>query len=123
MITWGCKLLLYYVFCVENDMPTMKEINRYVKWKHADDWKNIAIELDFSVYKLEEIDFNHKDNQAKFHSMISYWTCGHVNYPTWKALELALTNVNRQKLRLYPVDDVYGMTTHLLYVYYIHLYN
>ena len=27
--------------------------------------------------------------------------------PTWKALEVALTNVNRAKLGLSPVDDLY----------------
>ena len=33
---------------------------------------------------------------------------------TWKTLEAALTNVNRAKLGLDPVDDVYGKLVYVL---------
>ena len=101
----------------------MKTINRYVTWKYADDWRDIGVELDLDDDVLFSIAFSHDDNKAKFQTMIIYWIKKSCVDATWKALEVALTNVNRRKLGLYPVDDVYGMIlTHLLYAYNIHLY-
>ena len=39
------------------------------------------------------------------------WIFNKVNI-TWRTLEVALTNVNRQKLNLVHVDDIYGMVTY-----------
>ena len=115
---------MYYV---ENVAPRMEDINRYVTWKYAVDWEDISLELNLDYNKIPSIDdymctrtggltqYGPKDNKAKFHDMISFWIKRGVD-ATWKALEVALTNVNRRKLGLYPVDDVYGMITHLLYV-------
>ena len=101
---------------IENDRPTVKNINRYVTWKYADDWQEIGSELDLHDDILNHT-YSHVDrnNKKKFHYMITSWIEGGVN-ATWRTLEVALTNVNRRKLGLYPVDDVYGMITHLLYV-------
>ena len=57
---------------------------------------------------------NHVHAPLRFHNMISGWIekKSTLTDVTWKALEVALTNVNRQKLSLDPVDDVYGMITH-----------
>ena len=93
----------------------MKNINRYVTWKYADNWRDIGLELDLDDNALFSIAFNHEDIKAKFQIMIIYWIERGVD-ATWKALEVALTNVNRRKLGLYPVDDVYGMITHLLHL-------
>ena len=108
---------------IENDRPTVKNINRYVTRKYADDWREIGLELDLHDHILNDT-YSHVDggNKQKFHHMITSWIEKGVN-ATWKALEVALTNVNRRKLGLYPVDDVYGMITHLLYVWKVHLYN
>ena len=51
------------------------------------------------------------NNRQKFFAMIKSWIMTDCD-PTWKALEVALTNVNRRKSGLDPVDDVYGMLTH-----------
>ena len=100
---------------IENDKPTVKNINRYVTWKYADDWREIGLELDLHDGILDSCSSVYGDSKKKFHRMITDWIEKGVN-TTWIALEVALTNVNRQKLGLYPVDDVYGMITHLLYV-------
>ena len=93
----------------------MKDINRYVARKYHYDWKNIGLELDLDYLQLNEIETAHIDNKAKFLDMISFWI-QRGGVATWKALEVALTNVKRQKLGLDPVDDVYGMITHLLHI-------
>ena len=98
------------LFCVENKVPTMKDINRYVKRKHAADWKDIGIELDLSLSALDIIERDHPlRSEESFIAMINLWIQS-TSDATWKALEVALTNINRQKLDLDPVDDVYGMT-------------
>ena len=124
---------MYYV---EDVAPRMKDINRYVTWKYAVDWEDISLELNLDYNKIPSADipeneeardivFLYEDgdyNKTNFHDMIRFWIKRGVD-ATWRALEVALTNVNRQKLGLDPVDDVYGMITHLLYVCKVHLYN
>ena len=104
-----------YICYVENVAPKMKDINRYIATKYHYDWKNIGLELDLDYHQLDVIEINHKDNKAKFLDMIRFWI-QRGGVATWKALEVALTNVKRQKLGLGPVDDVYGMITHLLHI-------
>ena len=78
--------------------------------KHAVDWKNIGIELGLQLCILNIIEKNHPLNcEACFLAMIEKWKELTSENATWSALEVALTNVNRQKLDLDPVDDVYGM--------------
>ena len=84
---------------------------RYVTWKQAGDWRKIGLELNFNHYMLDVIQANHGFDTARFYDMIMKWISIDCN-PTWKALELALTNVNRRKLGLHRVGEVYGMLTH-----------
>ena len=96
--------------CAENGRPTMKDINRYTK-KYAADWKDIGIELGLELSGLSIVKKNHpSDCVACFQEMIDIWLTSTVT-ATWKDVEVALTNVNRQKRDLDPVDDVYGMET------------
>ena len=97
--------------CIENKVPTMKDINRYVTRKHATDWKDIGIELGLKFNTLIIIEKDHPlQSETCFQFMINNWIQSNADNVTWKALQVALTNVNRQKLDLDPVDDVYGMT-------------
>ena len=98
------------LWSVENKVPKMRDINRYITRKHAADWKDIGIELDLSLSTLNIIEKDHPlKSEDSFIDMIDRWIQLTGNDATWKALEVALTNVNRQKLDLDPVDDVYGM--------------
>ena len=105
-----CTYVCMYICCAENKLPTMRDINRYTK-KYATNWKDIGIELGL---KLEDLAIIEKDHPLHcvscFQSMIDKWLNSTVD-ATWKDLEVALTNVNRQTLDLDPVDDVYGMET------------
>ena len=89
----------------------MKDV-LYVTREHANDWKEIGLELKLGSYMLDVIEVNYPyDNKKRFFAMIQRWLVTDCD-PTWKALEVALTNVNRKKSGLDPVDDVYGMLTH-----------
>ena len=100
--------------CAENVLPTMRDINRYVTSKHATDWKNVGIELGLELTILNTIEKDHPlQSEDCFQAMIDKWLRLTGDNATWKALEVALTNVNRQKLDLDPVDDVYGMNMHM----------
>ena len=94
----------------------MKDINRYVTSKHAVDWKKIGIELDLQPTSLSTIKGSDEDC---FQEMIGKWLLLIRDKATWKALEVAITNVERQKLSLDPVDDVYGMIKYIcMYILY-----
>ena len=96
----------------------MKDLNRYVR-KYAADWHDIGIELGLESYKLDIIKNDHPLNSiTSFQKMLDSWLKLNSDGATWRALEVAITNVNRAKLELDPVDDVYGKD-----MYYIVLSN
>ena len=93
----------------ESQRPEMKDINRYTK-SYADSWKDVGVELGLQFDRLGIIEKDYSsDCVACFQATINSWLKLTGDKATWKALEVALTNVNRQKLNLDPVDDVYGM--------------
>ena len=86
----------------------MKGLNRYVIRKHASDWYDIGLELGVNPVILNTIDGDHTyRNEDCFRKSLDKWLSLKPD-ATWKILEVALTNVNRAKLGLDPVDDVYG---------------
>ena len=104
----------------------MRDLNRYVTRRYATDWYDIGIELGL---ELDMLDIIKKDNPQQsvhcFQKTLDKWLKLNTD-ATWKTLEVALTNVNRAKLGLDPVDDVYGEDTRNSYrVYYTvsHLIN
>ena len=94
---------------IENVKPTMKDLNRYVIRKYASDWYDIGIELGL---ELDVLDVVKKDCPQEsvtcFQKTLDKWLKLNTDNVTWKTLEVALTNVNRAKLGLNPVNDVYG---------------
>jgi len=99
-------------FCVnlfvEDDTPNMKDLNRYVVRKYAAEWKDIGTELDIDIDMLNIIE---KDNpwqsEICFQKTLEKWLKGSTN-ATWRTLEVALTNVRRQKVDHGSIDYVYG---------------
>ena len=87
----------------------MRDLNRYVTRKYAADWEDVGIELGLD---LDVLDIIKKDNphqsETCFKKTLDKWLKLNTDDATWKTLEVALTNVNRAKLGLDPVDDLYG---------------
>ena len=87
----------------------MRDLNRYIAKKYASDWEDIGIELGL---KLDVLKIIAKDNPlqsiACLRETLDKWLELNTVDATWKTLEVILTNVNRAKLGLDPVDDVYG---------------
>ena len=95
-----------YVCCAESKVVTERDINRYVTTQHTVDWEDIGIELNLQSSVLNNIEKDHpQQNKKCFLAMIEKWKDLTHDKATWKALEFALTNVNRQKLGLNPIDD------------------
>ena len=87
----------------------MRDLNRYVTWKHSADWYNIGIELGLETTALDMIQDNyHQQNATCLQRTLDKWLQLNRDDTTWRTLEVALTNVKRAQLGLYPVDDVYG---------------
>ena len=93
----------------ENERPTIKDLNRFVIKKYATDWEDIGIELGLEFDVLKIINRDHPlQSIACLRETLDKWLTLNANDATWRTLEVALTNVNRAKLGLDPVDDVYG---------------
>ena len=85
----------------------MKDLNRYVIRKYATDWYDIGIELELAPDELDIIEKDHQQQSVQcFQKTLINWL--NTNDPSWKTLEVALTNVNRVKCGLDPVECVYG---------------
>ena len=99
----------------EDDTPSIRDLNRYVtKKRYATEWKDIGIELGLALDVLEIVKKDHhNESVACFQNTLDKWL-KLVPGATWKALEVALTNVRRQGLGLDPVDDVYGEDLYVL---------
>ena len=87
----------------------MRELNRYVLFRHSNKWKNIGIELDLEFDVIDEIEakYNH-DNMHCFQRALYMWLKKETPRPSWNTLEVAITNVNRTESGLHPVASVYG---------------
>ena len=94
------------VFFIEDDTPTMRDLNRYVTKKYAADWKDTGIELGLELDVLNVIEKDHPQGCVTcFQVTLDKWIKSTPN-ATWKTLEVALTNVRRQQPGLDPVDNV-----------------
>ena len=51
---------------------------------------------------------NPQQHVTCFQKILDKWLKLNIDDATWRTLEVALTNVNRAKLGLDPIDDVYG---------------
>ena len=100
-------LLYYHVGPVESDPPSMKDLNRHVTKKFATIWKDVGIELGLELSLLNAIEQDYEKVVTCFQNMLDKWL---KLFPgaTWKMLEVAITNVNRQELHLNPVENLYG---------------
>ena len=87
----------------------MRDLNLYVAWNFGDNWEDIGIELGFDLTSLRIIARdNNQQCVACLRKTLYIWLQLNTDDATWKTLETAITNVNRAKLGLKPVNDVYG---------------
>ena len=87
----------------------MRDLNRYVTKKYSPNWEDIGIELELDLDMLKVIAKNNpQQSNVCLREILDKWLKLNTDGATWKTLEVALTNVNRAKLGLDPVDDVYG---------------
>ena len=104
-----CCMYFTCLLFIESNRPAMIDLNRYVTSKYASDWYEIGIELGLDCCVLNIINRDHpQDSMACFRNTLDKWLQLNTDGVTWRTLEVALTNVNRAKLGLDPVDDVYG---------------
>ena len=63
--------------------------------------------MDLTILKITAKD-NHLQCVACLRDTLDKWLKLNTDDATWRTLEVALTNVNRAKLGLDPVNDVHG---------------
>ena len=94
----------------------MKDLNRYVTRKYATDWYDIGIELGLEHEVGIIMNDHHQQSVPCFQNTLDKWLKLNSDSATWRTLEVALTNVNRTKLGLDPVDDVYGKDVYCIFL-------
>ena len=91
-----------------HEMPSLRDLNRYVVHKFASEWEDIATELGLD----KEIAIIEKDNRRSIDCLKKTLLKWLDSTPcNWKMLEVAITNVKRAQVSLYPITDVYGKNT------------
>ena len=91
------------------ERPTIKDLSSFVIKKYASDWKDIGKQLGLESYVLDNIATdNPMKCEACLEKTLDSWLKLNTVNATWKTLEVAITNVNRTKFGLDPVNDVYG---------------
>ena len=103
-----CKFYFIIINFTENSRPTLKDLNRYITRKYATDWYEIGIELGLQPHELDIIENDHNQTVTCFQKTFNNWLKSNTNNATWTTLEVALTNVNRTKSGLDPIECVYG---------------
>ena len=93
---------------IEDGLPSMKGLNRYVVHKYASNWKDIALELDLSEPEIAIIEKDNQECVDCFRKTLQKWLDSATLHATWKSLEVAITNAKRAQLCLDPVTDIYG---------------
>ena len=85
----------------------MKDLNRHVTNTYAYDWEHIGIELNLKHETLKTISKDHwQDCIICFKRTLDKWLESTPD-ASWRTLEVAITNVNRSRLGLNPVNDIY----------------
>ena len=104
-----------FLLFIESTRPTMRDLNRYVTRRYAPDWYDIGIELGLDLDVLDIIEKDHSQRSVTcFQKTLDEWLKLNTDDATWRTLEVALTNVNRAKRGLDPVDDVCGKGVHYI---------
>ena len=89
----------------------MKNLNRYVTMRYATNWYDIGLELDLELDVLEIIK---KDNPQQsvtcFRKTLDKWLKLNGDNATWKALEVAITNVHRATISWAQLMMMYTYT-------------
>ena len=86
-----------------NERPTHKELNRILT-DYCEHWNAIGLHLDLKRSVLRTIGKDHPmDERECFRVTLDRWLEMDPE-ATWSTLELAITNVNREKLGLDALD-------------------
>ena len=96
-----------FSWSAEDTTPSERDLNRYVINKHSVDWREIGLELGLQGEQLNIIGIDFTQCAKCLQKTLEAWL-NIGDGATWKALEVAVTNVNRAKNGLNPVDDVFG---------------
>ena len=103
--------LNYYVYptyCIEHEVPNLKDLNSRVIPHHAVRWKNIGIELGLVPSLLDSISENCATKPQKcqecLYVVLEKWLMQDGSKATWSKLEHAITNVQRAELVLDPLE-------------------
>ena len=98
-----CNLLSYTrVFILGNKKPEHKELGRFLV-EYCTMWQTIGLHLKLKQALLNVIAGDHHSSQERFKETLHRWLQMDTE-ATWTTLELAITNANREKLSLGPLD-------------------
>ena len=99
---------VYPTYCIEHEVPKLRDLNSRVVSHHAVRWRNIGIELGLVPSLLDSIPENcatkSQRSQECLIAVLEKWLMQDGPNATWSKLEHAVTNVQRIELGLDPLE-------------------
>ena len=99
---------VYPTYCIEHEIPKLRDLNSRVVPHHAVRWKNIGIELGLVPSLLESVAENcatkPQRSQECLYAVLEKWLMQDGPKATWSKLEHTITNVQRTELGLDPLE-------------------
>ena len=93
----------YIILCIGDKRPTAKDYQKFLV-KYCLEWKSIGGQLGLEESALAVIGADHRDqNRECLRLTLESWLQLDIK-ATWSKLELAITNSNRMKLGIDPLD-------------------
>ena len=87
---------------LEPAKPKLKDLQRELYSKVADEWEDIGIQLDIEEGQLKQIKSdNASDSKACFHEMLRVWLSHVAPPPSWTAMADALETLGHQDIATY----------------------
>ena len=93
----------YIISCIGNERPTAKDYQKFLT-KYCLQWKSIGVQLGLEQSALDVIGADHRDqNRECLRLTLESWLQLDPK-ANWSKLELAITNSNRTKSDIDPLD-------------------
>jgi len=94
----NCYILLCFTFPA-NQIVDENSVNE-ICTKYAASWRQIGLKLGLDASVLNNIEIDYHQQRNRFEETLRKWMKLAGNNATWGALELAITNANREELSL-----------------------
>lgn len=97
---------MYNIVYLDNQKPEPKDLNRFLT-DYCKHWRATGLQLGLKASVLDQVEGDYHTVRECFRITLEKWLQLNVGV-TWRDLELAITNANRESLGLQPLTTSKG---------------